>query len=306
MTMHWSEARDALRKAREGQSQDSVAIIDMAKPLLGSNAGKLGDEVYQVYEQACVAAMDCGMVDLQKQYLKVLQDKFGADSVRVGILQGMELESRGEWDKATTLYEKLSKMEEGNKKAVLQRQVAVLIGQGQDVAAIEKLTAATDMDLAKALREKEKPVDGKSVIEQYQTDPESWQMLGNLYLKVNDLASAQFCFEELILSNPFNYMFHQRNAEVLYSMGDNASMELAFKYYAKAAQLNPESTRAAYGLLLSAEKLNTKRAGGGSGGYATELAERAQELLQHQYTGAKRADALDSMLALINKSKSSE
>jgi len=286
--------------------------MEIAEPLLASSAGNLGDEVYQVYEQACVAAMDCGKVALQQKYLKVLQDKFGSESVRVGILQGMELESRGEWGKATALYDELFKAEEGNKKAVFQRQVAVLIGQGKDKEAIKKLTEATSMEQVAKVRALEEKgtegsgVQGKSVLEQYQTDTESWQTLGNLYLKVNDLANAQFCFEELILSNPFNFMFHQRNAEVLYSMGDNASLELAFKYYAKAAQLNPESTRAAYGLLLSAEKLNTKRAGGGSGGHATQLAERAQELLKYQYTGAKRVDALDAMLALINTSKPTE
>lgn len=303
--MHWSEARDQLRKAREARSTDSVKIIEIAEPLLRSSQGKLGDEVYQVLEQACVAAMDCGKVSLQQQYLKQLLDKFGSDSVRVGILQGMEYESRGEWSNANTLYEELMKKEDGNKKAVQQRQVAVLVGQGNFPAAIKKLTEATKMEEAKAARENDVAVEGKSVIEQYQTDAESWQQLGNLYLKVNDLSSAQFCFEELILSNPFNYAFHQRNAEILYSMGDNASMELAFKYYAKAAQLNPESTRAAYGLLLSAEKLNTKRAGGGSGGHAAQLAERAQELLKYQYSGAKREDLLNGMLSLINKSNSS-
>ena len=48
-----------------------------------------------------MAAMDCGKVSLQQQYLKQLLDKFGSDSVRVGILQGMEYESRGEWSNAS-------------------------------------------------------------------------------------------------------------------------------------------------------------------------------------------------------------
>jgi cytochrome c-type biogenesis protein CcmH/NrfG len=57
-----------------------------------------------------------------------------------------------------------------------------------------------------------------SLLEMYQTDQESWMMLANLYLKTNNLSSAQFCFEELILYNPFNAIFFQRYAEVLYTV----------------------------------------------------------------------------------------
>ena len=38
--------------------------------------------------------------------------------------------------------------------------------------------------------------------------------LSQLYLKTNNFVGAQFCMEELILSNPYNHIYHQRYAEV--------------------------------------------------------------------------------------------
>jgi tetratricopeptide (TPR) repeat protein len=228
--------------------------------------------VYVIYEQACIAAMDCGRADLQEVYHAALLAKFGEESVRVGIVRGMVLESKGEFAAATKLYEELATKDAGN-KAIVKRQVAVLVGQGKFKEAISKLTVATKLEETKALREKEQPVEGKSVLERYQCDTESWMELASLYLKTTDLASAQFCYEELILSNPYNHLFHQRNAECLYTLGD---MEMSFKYFAKAAQLNPESSRALYGLLLAAEKLQSKRKGDTKAGeYAEQVSAQA-------------------------------
>ena len=57
---------------------------------------------------------------------------------------------------------------------------------------------------------------------------------------------AGFCWEELILSNP--YLYHQRYAEVSYTEGSMEGMELARKHFATALKLNPDNVRALYGL----------------------------------------------------------
>eukprot|EP00041_Stephanoeca_diplocostata_P007940 m.113883 g.113883 ORF g.113883 m.113883 type:complete len:55 (+) comp17106_c0_seq4:752-916(+) len=45
-------------------------------------------------------------------------------------------------------------------------------------------------------------------------DAEAWTELASLYLKENRFDKAQFCYEELIILNPYNHNVHERYAEV--------------------------------------------------------------------------------------------
>ena len=74
-------------------------------------------------------------------------------------------------------------------------------------------------------------------------DFEAWMELASLYLQENQFVGAQFCFEELILSNPYNNVFHQRYAEILFTIGGSDNLELAQKHFAQAVKLNPKSVR---------------------------------------------------------------
>lgn len=50
------------------------------------------------------------------------------------------------------------------------------------------------------------------------SDHEAWMELADLYLAEQDYNKAAFCVEELILFNPHNHLYHQRYAEVSYSL----------------------------------------------------------------------------------------
>jgi len=54
---------------------------------------------------------------------------------------------------------------------------------------------------------------------------------------------------------------------------------LALKYFAKSSKLNPKNARAAYGVLLAAEKLVKKA----TGTITSELSEKAQAMLKEMY-----------------------
>jgi tetratricopeptide (TPR) repeat protein len=51
-------------------------------------------------------------------------------------------------------------------------------------------------------------------LDKFAADAEGWTELGSLYLKDSRFECAKFCYEELILTNPYNHLFHQRYAEV--------------------------------------------------------------------------------------------
>jgi ER membrane protein complex subunit 2 len=78
------------------------------------------------------------------------------------------------------------------------------------------------------------------------TDNEAYLELSDLYLSVFDFNNAIFCVEELILLNPFNYLYHLKLADILYTKGDKS---LAKKYYSQSLNLNI-SIRGLFGLLL--------------------------------------------------------
>lgn len=55
-----------------------------------------------------------------------------------------------------------------------------------------------------------------TLIEKFPLDPELWWYLGNLYLEMGQLDVSIYCFEEVILIMPFNYVGFARVAEIKY------------------------------------------------------------------------------------------
>eukprot|EP00038_Savillea_parva_P008077 m.174548 g.174548 ORF g.174548 m.174548 type:complete len:277 (-) comp13846_c0_seq1:17-847(-) len=268
----WSEARATLKAMRETQERAPAKVLRTVAPLLKSPSG-LGDEAWVVYEQTCIAALDCGRPDIFKQCYKALEERFGTESVRVGILLGQQLEAEQKWDAAEAKYEELLKIEPTS-AAVRKRAVAVAAAKGDIPLALKKMNAYLD---------------------KFPADPEAWTECAALSLKDSRFEGAKFCYEELILTNPYNHLFHQRYAEVLYTMGGNANLALCRKHYAQAVNLNPKNTRALYGLLMVAKKLSLtgdKEAG--------LLAARAQTLLTEVYKGQPNEDVLSGLFSQLS------
>lgn len=50
------------------------------------------------------------------------------------------------------------------------------------------------------------------------SDQEAWHELCNLYMAEGEFAKAAFCMEELLLHNPHSHLYHQRLAEIRYTL----------------------------------------------------------------------------------------
>ena len=50
-----------------------------------------------------------------------------------------------------------------------------------------------------------------SYLETYKCDHESWLELAEIYLSEYEYEKAAYCYEELILISPSNYLYHQVN-----------------------------------------------------------------------------------------------
>ncbi|KAL1416449.1 hypothetical protein MTO96_000729 [Rhipicephalus appendiculatus] len=257
--MSWEDARETLRQWREENDRRSEETVELWHSVIAKNIKKLGDEKWVVYEQVCIAALDCHEMRLAKECLNKLDEEFPG-SLRVKKLEAMQLEALGKvsasknvcvshfsdsrvtkqdslevYDEAFAQYEALLAQDEAN-AAVHKRRVAVLLSQQMVGEAVKELS---------------------DYLRRFMGDQEAWLQLCSLYLREQDLARAAFCLEELILCNPHNHLYYQRYAEIQYTIGNMETMELARSYFAQAVKLNPNNIRALYGLFLAASHIGS-------------------------------------------------
>lgn len=225
----FENARLKMKKWREDIDRNSEEIVEYGECLIAEYASKLGDELWVLYEQVFVAALDCYRIDLAEECLAALHKQF-PKSKRVFKLQGMYHEARQQYSKAEAVYTKMLADEPANLVAK-KRLIAMKKAQNKYEETIQELN---------------------DYLKDFMADQEAWMELSELYIHQQEFAKAAFCMEELILSHPHNHLYHQRYAEIHYTIGTSESMEKAKKYFAQALKLDPGNARALYGLYLAA------------------------------------------------------
>jgi len=231
--LSWSEARDELRKYRENNTRLSERVLELWEDVICDSQHRLGDEIWVVLEQVCVAAIDCAQSGIFQDCIRDLDTQF-PDSHRVMRLKGMHLESIGKSREAQHLYDDILK-EDPTNSLVSKRKIAILRSENKTAEAIQQLGV---------------------YLKTYMNDMEAWQELSDLYLKVQDYAKAAHTMEELVITHPHHHLYQQRYADILYTLGGMDNIEIARSYYANAVKLsNQTNMRAFYGLMLTANTL---------------------------------------------------
>ncbi|KAI0231077.1 ER membrane protein complex subunit 2 [Lamellibrachia satsuma] len=280
-SMTWEEAREKLSEFREDRMRNSEEVVEMWQDVLADFSYKLGDELWIVYEQVCIAACDCHQRSLAETCVTALKRQFPS-SCRVHRLEGLLLESEDDYEGAMEIYQEMLKDDPTN-SLVRKRVVSVLKEQNKIAEAIKELN---------------------NYLKDFMSDTDSWMELCDLYLSEQDYGKAAFCIEELILSNPRNHLFHQKFAEVKYTQGGQDNMECACKYFAQAIKLNPSNMRALFGLLLTASTIaSSQKANAKSKKDAMKYATWATQQISLKYkespmgkTGPNLQDTVSGML----------
>lgn len=97
-------------------------------------------------------------------------------------------------------------------------------------------------------------------MEIFQCDVESWFELAEIYLAELEYEKAAFCFEELILLNPANFLIYQRYAETRATIGGLDNYLVAKSYFCQAARLSGNvSNRALWGIISVCEQLRSMK-----------------------------------------------
>ncbi|XP_061772385.1 ER membrane protein complex subunit 2 isoform X2 [Nerophis ophidion] len=225
----WEEMRDKLRKWRDENCRNSEQIVDVGSELIGEHSSKLGDDIWIIYEQVMIAALDCSRDDLALTCLQELRKQF-PDSHRVKRLSGMRLEALERYDEANKHYDAILQDDPTN-TAARKRKISILKAQGKSTEAIRELN---------------------EYLEQFVGDQEAWHELSELYINEHDYGKAAFCLEELMMTNPHNHLYCEQYAEVKYTQGGLENLELSRKYFAQALRLNNRNMRALFGLYMLA------------------------------------------------------
>jgi len=233
MSLSIDEMREKLREWREDNSRHSDDIVDIWDDGLDMVVEQLGDERWMVLEQIATAAMDTNRTDVVSDCLSKLIGEFGYDSIRVRRLVAMKMESEDNWDDALEILDAIIEEDEAN-SAARKRKIAIFKAQGD--------TCKTIQELNRYLRV-------------FMSDQEAWMELCDLYIQEQEYAKAAFCCEEVLLQNPHNHLYHQRQADIRYTWGGYDQLELAKHYYSQAVKLAPSNLRALYGLLLTCSQL---------------------------------------------------
>jgi len=216
-----------------------AAALDLGAPR------RLGDEVWSVYEQTLLAALDVDDPALRDRCQSAILERFGGaakPSQRVERLRGLVAEAAGDWDAAAARYASLLETNATNQQA-LKREICLLKGRG-----------APRKEVAEALN---------GYLVKFQSDGAAWQALGETHLAAARYADAIFCYEELTLFEPLSQHYFRRLGELHYSWAASlgaakaeAKYRDARKYFAKSLELHATgNARAAVGLLLTCAAL---------------------------------------------------
>lgn len=260
-------ARQKMRQWRDEPLRNSEEVTELGECLILEHGNKLGDELWTIYEQVFLASIDCRKMDLATMCLRELKTQF-PKSIRVEKLNAMRLEAFEKYEEAEQIYNKILEAEPAN-AVVRKRLVAILKAQNRVGEAIKELN---------------------EYLKKFMSDQEAWTELADLYISQQDHKKAKFCMEELILMNPHNHLFHQRYAEILYTLGGNENMEKARKYFAQALKLDNNNMRALFGFFLasahlanSSKDVKTKKENSKFATWAaTQVNERYQSVSQAQ------------------------
>jgi len=210
---------EALRNLRATGLRESHFTVSSANEAL-KKGGMDEAERWAVTEQLCIAQLDCGMREEAAETLEKINEKFPSSKfIRTRRLEGYAAEERGDIKAAEDIYAGLvgQPLEDGGTNSdivALKRQASLFRAAGDFPGAIEQLNKILSITMC---------------------DVETWLELADVYERVNNLPCAAFCFEEVLLSMPWNYRVWVRAAEAWYSSGE---LLLARKYFAYAVELS--------------------------------------------------------------------
>ena len=247
-TVTLNEAIDRLKVLRDSGVRKSQEVVLLGQVILAASgrASRLGDDLWTIYEQLAVAALDLGNVQLAKTVIQRLEGKF-PNSARVTVLHGMLMEAQGDLLGAKNFYEQELEKKFSPKNAdlgsvgelnmrVRKRLIALHLhhsppgySQGSKSTSSSSSSSSTPFSFHTAI---ELLVDHLDTV---YSDPEGWLQLADAYASLGLYSQSLSALEDLILIQPENTFHILRYAETAYTAGE---YELSYKTYLRVIELS--------------------------------------------------------------------
>lgn len=269
-----NELIEYLRLVRDLHVRDSENVTTFGGGNLQQLAKNLTEEeLWLVYEQVAIAALDTRAMELAIPLVQKIRKKFPTSS-RTYRLTSLYMEACGERAKLLEFHEQIRKDDENN-EAILKREVAAEKSRGNLGGAIELLRKYVDV---------------------YMLDKAAWEELGELYLQASLYQQAAHCYEELLLHVPSNIAYYVQYADIMYTIGGTHASghrsdvvandyRTAQTYYAAAVRMSEgQNARALYGLCASTSQLAGIKGRSGQGQESSKVANLAAQTLIRRYT----------------------
>ncbi|CAD7949401.1 unnamed protein product [Amoebophrya sp. A25] len=268
----WDESKAILEYMRVNRIfQPDVAAIH-GSVVLTKNASRLGDDVWAVHEQVCLAAMHLGMHAWTAYCIEKLTEKF-PKSKRVKRLYALHQEAIGDFTGATKVYKDI--LQESPESTFARRRlIAIKRTQGKTQEAIEAATKH---------------------LETFQMDKEVWHELTEMYIQEGQLSKAAYCLEDVLIQDPRNMYTVLSYAELVFSCGQD--FDLARKYFCLACEIDDTSLRALWGLFWCNQHLHKKDQGSDK---MLALQSMCVQRLRSAYKPLKHVPSTKIMLALLD------
>ncbi|PLW10601.1 hypothetical protein PCANC_06672 [Puccinia coronata f. sp. avenae] len=266
-----SQATDRLKVLRDSGVRQSQEVVQLAKVMLGASGrvSRLGDDLWTVYEQIAVAALDIGNLQIAKTTIQRLETKF-PNSARVTVLHGMFLEAQGDLLGAKSFYEHELEKKFNPKNAELgsvgelnirvrKRLIALHLHHSPPPYSQDSKSSSSPSTSPFSLHTGiQLLVDHLDIV---YSDPEGWLQLADAYASLGLYEQSLSALEDLILIQPENTFHILRYAETAYTAGE---YELSYKTYLRVIELSDRISseskggpcrRAALGLKMCIQRL---------------------------------------------------
>lgn len=259
------------------------AALDKKQLLLAGDSIRLA-----ALEQICLAAIDLQNHDLAEKSLNQLRLSIPTKSVRFRRLLGRCLESSGDLDGATSIYNEMLKENPSNSVA-RQRKYAILRAQPKkEVEAMEALN---------------------KYLEQNMSDTSAWYEMAQFRLGLADFKGAAYALEEVVLGCPLESPIHCELAEIYATIGGIDNFRLARKHMAQSLELDGSNRRAQFGLVHVSKSFLEAAANASKKNaiddheieVAKELVKYGSELVLKEYQGSKMLKSIQEVMKEYTK-----
>jgi len=244
------------------------------------------EDSWAAREHLAKALLDEGDFEGAARLVDELKTRFGAKSQRVGILEGLTLEAKGDWEAAKTLYEELIKKNWHNALAG-KRLAALKRSRGDLAGAVQQLNV---------------------LLTDNHSDIEVWSELLDVYMTVGSYEQALFCAEELLLSNPHSYLSTCLYGELLFTCARATGMETMKEKWMKDSRAylsqslvlkSDQNPRAAWGLLVCVHAKSTSETAE-KDKLDIELSKKAASMLRAMYAKSPMKDLVEPVISQLS------